>query len=164
MVHLDRYDVYAMARHEHVHAALTNWQGFQSAAGVGMSNFRHEEPWRPPSLLLEADPPHHDAPRAVLSRILGPTALRRLRQSWFADAEALVEQVLPMGEFDAVTCLAEAFPLRVFPDAVGLPAAGRERLLPYGNHLFNSFGPFNDLVARGQRRIAELSEWVNAQC
>lgn len=164
MTYLTRYDVFALARYEQVHAALTDWQGFQSAAGVGLSNFRHEKPWRPPSLLLEADPPRHDAPRAVLSEVLGPRALRRLREAWLADAERLVDEVLGGGEFDAVTALAEAFPLRVFPDAVGLGPEGRENLLPYGDHLFNAFGPVNDLVEKGQPRVAELSAWVNAQC
>ncbi|MBB4934867.1 hypothetical protein F4561_005761 [Lipingzhangella halophila] len=164
IVHLSHYDILALARYESVHATLTDWQSFQSGAGVGMSNFRYEEPWRAPSLLLEADPPHHDAPRAVLSRILGPRALRRLRDAWFADAEALVDQVLADTEFDAVTTLAEAFPLRVFPDAVGLPREGRENLLPYGDHAFNAFGPSNELVAKGAPRVAELSAWVEAQC
>ncbi|MFI5716113.1 cytochrome P450 [Nocardia sp. NPDC051750] len=165
VVYLDRYDVFAMGRYEQVHAALTDWQGFQSAAGVGLSNFRYEKPWRPPSLLLEADPPYHDAPRAVLSKVLGPRALQKLRASWLADAEALVDQVLEAGtEFDAVTRLAAAFPLRVFPDAVGIPEAGRENLLPYGDHLFNAFGPVNSLVEKGAPRVAELSAWVNAQC
>ncbi|MCW2676613.1 MAG: cytochrome [Modestobacter sp.] len=165
VVYLDRYDVYAFGRHEQVHAALVDWQQFQSAAGVGLSNFRYEKPWRPPSLVLEADPPRHDAPRRVLTKVLGPRALRRLHEQWVADAEVLVDQVLAAGaEFDAVPALAEAFPLRVFPDAVGLPAQGRENLLPYGDHAFNAFGPPNDLVARGNPRVAELSAWVGAQC
>ncbi|MBG0566470.1 cytochrome P450 [Actinoplanes sp. NEAU-A11] len=165
VVHLTRYDTYALARYEHVHAALTDWQNFQSAAGVGLSNFRYEKPWRPPSLLLEADPPRHDAPRRVLSKIIGPRALHRLRDRWAADAAELVDQVISDGaEVDAVPALAEAFPLRVFPDAVGIPASGRENLLPYGDHLFNAFGPPNDLVAKGAPRAAELSAWVNAQC
>jgi cytochrome P450 len=165
VVYLTRYDTYAMARYEQVHAALVDWQGFQSAAGVGLSNFRTEKPWRPPSLLLEADPPRHDAPRRVLSTILGPRALRRLREQWFADAEELVARLLDSGpEFDAVPALAEAFPLRVFPDAVGIPDDGRENLLPYGDLLFNAFGPHNDLVAAGAPRAGELSTWVNAQC
>jgi cytochrome P450 len=164
VVYLSRYDVYALARYEQVHAALTDWQGFQSGAGVGITNFRYEKPWRPPSLLLEADPPQHDAPRRVLSKVLGPRALRELRQGWLDDAEDLVGQVLSENEFDSVTALAEAFPLRVFPDAVGIPRPGRENLLPYGNHLFNAFGPDNDLTAQGQARIGEISAWVNAQC
>ncbi|MWA01700.1 cytochrome P450 [Actinomadura sp. LD22] len=164
VTYLTRYDVFALARYEHVRAALTDWQGLQSAAGVGLSNFRHEKPWRPPSLLLEADPPRHDAPRAVLAKVLGPRALRRLRESWFADAERLLDEVLSGSEFDAVPRLAEAFPLRVFPDAVGLGRDGRENLLPYGDHLFNAFGPENDLVRKGQPRMPEVSGWVNAQC
>ena len=165
VVHLTRHDVYAFGRYEQVHAALVDWQDFQSGAGVGLSNFRFEQPWRPPSLLLEADPPRHDAPRRVLTTVLGPRALRSLRDAWLADAEQLVDRVLTEGdEFDAVPALAEAFPLRVFPDAVGIPKEGRDHLLPYGDHLFNAFGPPNDLVARGAPRVVELSGWVNAQC
>lgn len=165
VVHLDTYDVFAMGRYKEVHAALTDWQTFQSAAGVGLSNFRLETPWRPPSLLLEADPPHHDAPRAVLTKILGPREIRSLADSWAADAEELVDDLLAGGdEFDAVTDLAAAFPLRVFPDAVGIPQSGRENLLPYGDHAFNSFGPPNELVAKGEPRVAELSAAIAAQC
>jgi cytochrome P450 len=165
VVYLSRYDTYAFARYEQVRSALVDWQDFQSGAGVGLSNFRYEKPWRPPSLLLEADPPRHDAPRRVLTKVLGPRALRRLRERWAADAEALVDAVLARGtELDAVADLAEAFPLRVFPDAVGIPRAGRENLLPYGDHAFNAFGPVNDLVEKGNPRVAELSAWVNAQC
>ncbi|MGM1062222.1 cytochrome P450 [Saccharothrix sp. Mg75] len=164
VVHLDRYGVHAMGRYEQVRAALVDWQGFRSAAGVGLGDFRHEGPWRPPSPLLEADPPHHDAPRAVLSGVLGPRALRRLRAEWFADARDLVDEVVAEGEFDAVTGLARAFPLRVFPDAVGIPREGRENLLPYGDHLFNAFGPRNDLVLAGLPRIGGLAGWVDARC
>ncbi|MFC0452820.1 cytochrome P450 [Rhodococcus jostii] len=165
VVYLQRYDVFALGRYEQVHTALTDWQAFQSAAGVGLSNFRYETPWRPPSILLEADPPHHDAPRAVLGKILGPRALQKLRASWVRDAEVLVDQLLAnTTEFDAVTDLAAAFPLRVFPDAVGIPDAGRENLLPYGDHAFNAFGPANSLVEKGAPRVAELSGWVNDQC
>jgi hypothetical protein len=165
VVYLRKYGVYAMGRYEQVHAALIDWQGFQSGAGVGLSNFRYEKPWRPPSLLLEADPPGHDAPRAVLSKIVGQRALHALRQQWHADAVALAEQVLSgPAEFDAIPELAEAFPLRVFPDAVGIQRQGREHLLPYGEHLFNAFGPANELVAAGSVTVTEHAAWVGAQC
>jgi cytochrome P450 len=169
VVYLTRYDVYAFARYEQVHAALVDWQEFQSAAGVGLSNFRYEKPWRTPSLLLEADPPYHDAPRRVLKKILAPRSLHRVRDHWLADAEDLVGQVLSRAsdgtlDVDAVPDLAEAFPLRVFPDAVGIPREGRENLLPYGDHLFNAFGPANDLVAKGAPRATDILAWVNAQC
>ncbi len=85
---------------------------------------------------------------------------------WHAAADELVERVVGTGEreFDAVPELAEAFPLRVFPDAVGIPTAGRENLLPYGEFAFNAFGPPNELVAAGAPRVPELSAWVSEQC
>ena len=144
VVYLPQYDLFAMGRYADVHAGLTDWQTFQSAAGVGLSNFRTEKPWRPPSLLLEADPPHHDAPRHALEEILNPRRLRHLRDQWFADAETLVDEILEREEIDGAHDIADVFPLRVFPDAVGLPQEGRENLLPYGDHTFNSFGPPND--------------------
>jgi hypothetical protein len=165
VVFLTRYGVYGMGRYAEVLEALRNWQGFQSGAGVGLSNFRTEKPWRPPSLLLETDPPRHDAPRRVLSGLLTPRALRRLRDTWRSAAEELVEHVLAAGpEFDAVPALAEAYPLRVFPDAVGIPDAGREHLLPYGDFLFNAFGPANHLAEAGRPGAPAHSSWVNEQC
>lgn len=165
VVYLSRYDVHALPRYAQVRAALTDWQNLRSSAGVGLADFRTEQPWRPPSLLLEADPPLHDAPRRVLSGLLGPRALRRLRGQWAVAAEELVDEVLAAGpEFDAVPALAEAFPLRVFPDAVGLCREGREHLLPYGDFAFNAFGPRNGLVERGAAHAAEHSAWVNGQC
>lgn len=166
VVRLSRHGVYGMARHREVLAALRDWQGFCSGAGVGLANFRREEPWRPPSLLLESDPPRHDAPRRVLSGLLAPRALRPLRRRWAAAADALVDGLLTGGpvEIDAMPALAEAFPLRVFPDAVGIGTEGREHLLPYGDFLFNAFGPHNDLVAAGAPAAGEHAAWVNAQC
>jgi cytochrome P450 len=169
VTYLTRYDLYGMGRYGEVHAALVDWQRFCSGAGVGLTNFRREAPWRPPSLLLEADPPHHDAPRRVLAPILGPRALRRLRDRWFAAAREHVDALLADGgsgpvEVDGMADLAESFPLRVFPDAVGIAREGREHLLPYGDHAFNAFGPSNDLVAKGLPHIGEHAGWVNAQC
>jgi cytochrome P450 len=165
VVYLSRYDVHAIARYDDVHRALTDWQSLQSGAGVGLSNFIHEEPWRPPSLLLEADPPHHDAPRAVLEQVLSSRRLRSMEGAWKADAASLVEEVIAGGsEFDAVTALAEAFPLRVFPDAVGIGTEHREHLLPYGDFAFNAFGPRNERVTEPAKTIGPAIEWIATQC
>src|SRR5688572_22156336 len=63
VVALDRYGVVALARHAEVHGALLDHDAFSSSAGVGLDDFRKEQPWRPQSMLLEADPPAHDGPR-----------------------------------------------------------------------------------------------------
>src|SRR6266566_9656953 len=77
VVYLDRYGVWGIARYEQVNIALKDWKTFSSAAGVGLSDFRKEKPWRPPSLLLEADPPAHTRARRVMARALSPRVLER---------------------------------------------------------------------------------------
>lgn len=163
VVHLSRYDVLAVARYAEVQAVLTDWQTFSSASGVGLSDFRKEKPWRLPSLVLETDPPLHDRTRKVLDRVLSPAAMRRLRADFAAKAEALIEELLARETFDAVTDLAEAFPLSVFPDAVGMPRENRRFLLPYGNMVFNSFGPRNAFFENAVRDAEPVVAWVQAQ-
>jgi len=163
VVYLPRYDLFAIARYASVQAALTNWRDFSSARGVGLADFAREKRWRLPSLLLETDPPLHDRTRKLMDRVLSPAAIRALRADFTAAAEALVDALLERGSFDAVRDLAEAYPLTVFPDAVGMPRENRRFLLPYGNMVFNSFGPRNAFFEEAVRDAAPVLEWVTAQ-
>jgi 4-methoxybenzoate monooxygenase (O-demethylating) len=163
VVWLRRYGTYAVARHEEVYTVLRDWQTFCSSRGVGLSDFKKEKPWRLPSLLLETDPPLHDRTRTVVARILSPAAMRSLREGFAAAADRMVDELLERRSFDAVPNLAETFPLRVFPDAVGLPPEGRENLLPYSNMVFNSFGPRNEFFEEAVENAAPVLEWVQRQ-
>jgi hypothetical protein len=164
VVWLAQYGIWAMARHEQVRDALTDWQTYCSSAGVGLSDFRKEPPWRPPSIILEADPPLHTRTRAVLTRILSPGAIKVLRERFEREAEALIERLVERREFDGVADLAEAYPLKVFPDAVGISEAGRENLMPYGSMVFNSFGPRNDLFNQAMANAGPVRDWIMSKC
>jgi len=164
VVWLAQYGIWAMARHEQVRDALTDWQVYCSSAGVGLSEFRKEPPWRPPSIILEADPPLHTRTRAVLTRILSPAAIKVLREKFDREAEALISRLVEQREFDAITDLAEAYPLKVFPDAVGITGDGRENLLAYGSMVFNSFGPRNDLLQQAMAHAGPVRDWIMSKC
>ena len=164
VVWLEHYGIWAMARHQEVRDALTDWQTYCSSAGVGLSDFRKETPWRPPSIILEADPPLHTRTRAVLTRILSPAAINVLRETLTREAEALVDRLLEKREFDGVADLAEAYPLKVFPDSVGISKEGRENLLPYGGMVFNGFGPRNDLFEKAMANAGAVRDWIMSKC
>ena len=164
VVWLEPYRIWAMARHQEVRDALTDWQTYCSGAGVGLSDFRKEPPWRPPSIILEADPPLHTRTRAVLTRILSPAAINILRETFAREAEMLVDRLVERREFDGIADLAEAYPLKVFPDAVGISEQGRENLLPYGSMVFNSFGPRNDLFDRAMANAGPVRDWIMSKC
>lgn len=163
VVYLPRYDIHAVARHEDVQAMLLDWASYTSARGVGLSDFAKEKPWRLPSLLLEADPPLHDRTRDLMNKVLSPAAVRALRGSFARAADDLIDALLNKGSFDAIRDLAEAYPLTVFPDAIGMPAENRRFLLPYGNMVFNSFGPRNAYFETALADAAPVLEWVQAQ-
>jgi 4-methoxybenzoate monooxygenase (O-demethylating) len=154
----------ACARHEQVHAVLNDHATFISGAGVGLANFNQETPFRPKSLILEADPPLHTQTRAVLSRILSPKVVTQIRATFAAEAEALVERCLAKGEIDGIHDLAQPYPLKVFPDAVGVGPEGRENLLVYGDMVFNSMGPRNALLARSAERVGAITAWIMHNC
>ena len=164
LVKLEKYDCLVTADYGVISGALRDPDTFCSSAGVGLSNFHREKPWRPPSLLLEADPPEHTRVRKVLSQILNPKALRDLRDKFEQEAERIVSEVVEQGSFDAVTQLAEVYPLKVFPDAVGLPAQGRENLLPYGSMVFNAMGPRNHLFEEAFENAKSVQEWIMDHC
>ncbi|HEV7410016.1 MAG TPA: cytochrome P450 [Bradyrhizobium sp.] len=164
VVWLEQYGIWTMARHEQVRDALTDYQTYCSSAGVGLSDFRKEPPWRPPSIILEADPPLHTRTRAVLTRILSPGAIKVLRETFEREAEILVTRLVEQREFDGVADLAEAYPLKVFPDATGISDEGRENLLPYGNMVFNSFGPRNDLFNAAMANAGPVRDWIMSKC
>src|SRR5215475_11367017 len=161
---LERYGVYGMARHSEVHAALLDWETYCSGRGAGIEDFAKVKSWRPPSKLLEVDPPLHTRTRSVMNRILSPAAMRQIRETFAAKAEALAEAVLAKGEIDAVKELAEVFPLHVFPDAVGLRPEGRENLLPFANMVVNSFRPPNTIFKESVRNAAPVVQWIYDQC
>lgn len=164
VVYLDRYGVYGVARYAEVHAVLNDPLTFCSSRGVGLSDFAKEPAWRPQSIILEADPPAHTRTRAVLSQVLSATAMKPLRGHFTALAEAKVDELLARGSFDAIPDLAEAYPLSVFPDALGLRQEGREHLLPYASLVFNSFGPPNQLRQEAIERSAPHQAYVAEQC
>lgn len=164
VVYLSRYQVYAMGRYDEVHASLSDWRTFVSSRGAGLSDFKNEKPWRPPSLLLESDPPDHTAVRTVMGAVISPRTVRQLRAEFTRAAEEFVDVLLERQHIDAVTDIAEVYPLKVFPDAVGLPADGRENLLPYGALAFNAFGPHNGLLAAALASAAPVQEWIWNSC
>ena len=163
VVRLTRYGVLACARHAEVKAILDDWQAFSSARGVGFQDFAKERPARPPSLVLETDPPLHDRTRKVQARVLSPAAIARLREPFAEAAERMVEALVERREFDAIPDLAEAYPLTVFPDAMGMPRDNRRHLLPWGNMVFNSFGPPNAHLTKAIEDAREATPWVFEQ-
>lgn len=163
-VRVEKYGILACGRYKEVQEVFSDWQRFVSSRGVGLTDFKTEKPWRPPSIILEVDPPAHMRTRTVMARAMSPRAVAQLKDSFRQEAAALIDRLIEKREFDAVTDLAEAFPLRVFPDAVGIAADGRNTLLAYGSMVFNALGPDNEIRRKAFAEAPEIMSWIAEKC
>ncbi|MCF6320751.1 MAG: cytochrome P450 [Rhizobiaceae bacterium] len=161
---IPKYSILVCGRHEETKEVFSDWERFVSSRGVGLQDFKLETPWRAQSLVVEADPPQHTRTRKVLTRALSPKATRALAESFQVAADKLIEKLLERGTFEAVEDLAEAYPISVFPDAVGLREADKRCLIDYGAMVFNALGPDNELRRNAMAMGPKIVPWITRQC
>jgi cytochrome P450 len=156
-VWLPKYEMFALTRYDSVRRALQDWESFRSHNGV-MMNDQMNQVLRGNTLC--SDGADHDALRNVLVRPLTPRALRPVRGEITAEAERVVEKLVTAGTFDAATDLANHLPVTVVSNLVGLPEKGRERMLVWGEGLFNCIGPMNDRTIASFQVLEEMMDYA----
>ncbi len=159
-----RYGVLACGGYEVTREVFGDHTRFVSSRGVGMADFHLEEPWRPPSIVLEVDPPYHTKTRRAIMRALSPRVVADLRAALKADAERLIDRLVGKGEIEGVGDLAEAFPTEVFPKAVGIKEPDPRMLIDYGAMAFNAIGPDNAHRQRSMANAPKIVAWIMEQC
>ena len=76
LVYVPHYNVLAVGRYEEARQTFSDHETFVSSRGIGLNDFKLEKPWRPPSIILEVDPPDHTKTRKVMSKALSPKVVR----------------------------------------------------------------------------------------
>jgi cytochrome P450 len=162
VVRLPGEDVVMLARFEHVSAGLRDWRSFSSTS----------RPWHDPNsvrpeLLLTDDPPKHTGVRNVVSNALSPKALNVMAEAFRADARAIVTNLRKReGQvIDAVADITQTFVYKVLPDLIGLPQEGRQHMSAFGNMVWATMGPMNELFHEAMRDTSgEVLTWAGACC
>ena len=158
--YIPKYSILTCGRYEETKEVFSDWERFVSSRGVGIQDFSLEEPWRPPSIVLEVDPPEHTRTRAVIERALSPRAVANQKETYGTAADKLIDGLLEKGTFEAMEELAETYPTTVFPEAVGLRETDRQRLVDYGEMVFNALGPNNELRRNAMAKGPEVVPWI----
>ncbi len=116
----ERYDFWALSRHEDVEKALANWQTFSNTrsdilevikAGVEL----------PSGVLLFEDPPIHTMHRGLLSRVFTPRRVAELEDQVRALCSRALDPLVGSDGFDIVAELASVMPMRVIGMLLGIP-------------------------------------------
>ena len=161
VVKLARENITLIARYEHVSAGLRDWKTFSSTS----------RPWHDPKsvrpeLLLTDDPPKHTGVRAVVANALSPKALSKMAEAFSADAQTLITGLKARGgtSVDAVAEITRPFVYKVLPDLLGIPVPGREHLYAFGNMVWATMGPMNDLFHAAMVDTDPVIDWAVSCC
>ncbi|MCA0873947.1 cytochrome P450 [Seohaeicola saemankumensis] len=164
VVFIPRYSVLAVGRFATTHKVFSDHENFVSSRGVGLNDFALEPPWRPPSIILETDPPEHTRARRVMARAMSPKSARDLGEMFRDVADRIVDRIVAAGVIDGVADLAEPYPTQVFPKAVGMKDTNARYLVDYGAMVFNAIGPDNELRRTAMARAGEIVPWITGAC
>lgn len=156
VVRLNSYGFYAVPRFAPARAVLANWQDFSSARGIMLNEQINQDQ---AGATLHSDPPLHDLLRKIISRPLTPSSLKAIRGTIHDQAEALADRLVIRGRFDGVADLARYLPMTIVSRLVGLPEAGRERMLDWAAAAFDCAGPPNDRARAGLTVMREAIEY-----
>jgi cytochrome P450 len=160
VVWLDKYDMFAAARHATVTRTLTDDATFSSAHGV-MMNDEMNKVLQGNTLCSDGDV--HMQQRQVVIRPVRPLALKKLKDDIVAEADNLVENLVARGGFDVATELAPHLPVNIVSNLVGLPEEGRSKMLVWASEMFNCFGPMNDRAAQAFPVLGEMVAYATSQ-
>lgn len=157
IVWMERHDAWVVARYQQVRAVLKDTDTFTSTGGVSLN-----DPFNAAlqGTTLASDPPEHDQLRKITVSSLTPRALAKDRSMIEARADRLVAELVERGEFDAVADLARVLPLAVVPDFIGLPEAGRDRMLDWASAVFDAIGPMNERAEQALPVLGELGAYA----
>lgn len=158
VVRLPANDVYALTRYDVIRSALGDWESFSSVAAVGFNPMVNEAL---AGTSLASDPPVHTRLRAALTANLSPRALRGLKGGIDAKADALVEELVGAGSFEAIDALARALPLEIVADLIGFTGHVRDNMLRWGQAAMQVLGPMNRRTAECFPIAGELYAWCS---
>jgi 4-methoxybenzoate monooxygenase (O-demethylating) len=161
VVRLPQENITMLARYEQVAGGLKDWKSFSSTS----------RPWHDPTsvrpeLLLTDDPPKHTRVRAVVSNALSPKALSHMSEAFRRDADSIVAGLRAREgrAIDAVADITQPFVYKVLPDLIGLPQAGREHMYAFGNMVWATMGPMNELFHEAMLNTDDVIAWASQCC
>src|SRR3974390_1662560 len=116
----ERYDFWALARHDDVQKALVNWEVFSSSRGDMLDVLRAGIEI-PTGVVMWEDPPVHTSHRGLLSRVFTPKRMALLEEQVRAYCIRCLDPLVGLDGFDVITELASMLPMRVIGMLLGIP-------------------------------------------
>src|SRR5437773_11367193 len=121
---------WSLTRYADIVAATRDWETFSSAFGIQVMT-DPEDMQRLGAIrsMISTDPPKHTKLRSVVNRGFTPKMVAKAEEAVRQRARQIVDRIAPKGEIEFVTEVADALPVAIICDMMGVPEADRSRLL-----------------------------------
>ena len=123
----ERWDFYALTRHEDVVAAHRDWETFSSAYGVTLDalSMRHRFST---NMLIIMDPPEHERLRKLVRQVFTKAAIANLEPLVVEVVTSYIDALKDRQNFDIVADFAALFPVEIISSMLGVPSGERQQI------------------------------------
>ncbi len=156
-VWLPAHGVWAIGRYEDVRAALRADSILVSGRGTALNDLVNSQS---AVTTLTSDGELHRQRRSVLMRPMMPGALAEVREGIEQLASEVVSELVARDSFDGIADFARRLPVAVVSRLVGLPEAGRERMLEWAKATFDALGPMNERARGALGAFLEMAKYA----
>lgn len=122
----EKYDFYALTRHEDVAAAFKDYETYSSARGVDLAMVRSGITPNPKSIIF-MDPPEHRNMRSLLNKVFTPRAIQSQQEMVTETIERFLNAANP-DHFDVVQDFSAPFPVEVITTMLGVAPERRQQI------------------------------------
>ena len=151
----DRYDFYALSRHEDVAAAFKDYETYSSAYGVDLAQVRKDEVTEHGSIIA-MDPPAHRRMRSLLNRVFTPRAIEA-RRALVVDSIDRHLGAVDRAGFDFVQDFSARFPVDVMTIMQGVPEPDRQMVRIWIDDLLHREPGQVDMGETGQKAGVDMA-------
>lgn len=158
VVWLPQHDVAAAVQFDAVREVLRNPDVFISGEGVAVNPMMNAGR----ANTLVSDGELHRQLRTTVGRPITPPNIDELTVTIRDMADRLVVRLVEQGEFDGVADFAQHLPVEIVSHLVGIPEAGRERMLDWSKAVFNLIGALNERGQADAETVAEFQRYARS--
>src|SRR5919198_2924762 len=132
---------WCITRYDDINDVHRDWETFSSElGGTSLQDLQPDEIEARKSM-IDMDPPRHNQLRALVAKGFTPRAVRAYEDKIRQLIRGILDDALPLGEFNFVENVAAELPMRVFAEMLGAPQEDRRYLVDLGDRLLGNTDP-----------------------
>ena len=132
---------WCITRYDDIVAVMKDWRSFSSETGATALEDLDPDQIDARKSMLDTDPPKHSSLRAIVNKGFTPRAVAAYEDLLRELTDRILDETLPLGEFDFIEKIAKQLPIQVLCRILGVPLSDDERLIEWGDKMIGNTDP-----------------------